>query len=330
MVAGKSIEELIGHIRDSHHIGISGDRNKADLLNMGYYHGYKGYRFIGSSQNKVQLSDFDQVVAIYTFDANLKSLLYPHIMFFETAIQSRTLDSLIQHDKKAADFEYIFINLLTDYKKYSVGNHKYRDKMKQRLELRNRIYKAISDNYIQAKPVIQHFYHNNKMIPLWAIFEVLSLGEFGLFFQCLNEPTRVEITKGLNMHSIAHNNNGRILGDMIFLIKDMRNAVAHNAVVFDCRFRKINPPSRLKEYLQGETGIENISFENLIDYFILLVFILKRLSISNFKLQEMIDSLVCESEKLRLLIPVSVHASIMSTDFRKKTEFLKRYIMNEK
>lgn len=34
------------HIREHHHIDIEGSKDKNKLINIGYYHGYKGYKFI--------------------------------------------------------------------------------------------------------------------------------------------------------------------------------------------------------------------------------------------------------------------------------------------
>lgn len=291
---------------------------------MGYYHGYKGYRFIGNSQNRIPYTYFEEVVSVYQFDANLKTILYPNIMLIETAIKNYTLDTLIGIGP--ADFDYAFSHLLNDYKKHNVGNKDYRDKMKKRLDLKNKINEAISYNYSDNKAVIQHFFHKNKQVPLWAIFEVISLGVFGFFIQCLNEDTRIAIAKDLRIHSTSHNQNGRILEDIIFLIKDLRNAVAHNSVVFDCRFKKASAPSRLKEYLQSETGVPNITFDNIVDFFIILIFLLKKLGIAKTELRRIARNLSLESERLRKMIPVSVHASIMGSDFRSKTERLIRYI----
>ncbi|MFD2706813.1 Abi family protein [Salibacterium lacus] len=190
---GKTLNGLMRHLRDKHGINIRGSRNKKDLLNMGYYHGYKGYRFIRRSQDEIPYTDFDQVVSVYEFDANLKAILYPKLMFIETAIKNRTLDTLINYGP--VDFESVFSHFLNDYKSEDTGNRKYREKMKKRLDLRNKIHQAISLNYNEGKPVIQHFFHSNKPIPLWAIFEVISMGEFGFFLQCLNLETRKEIAK---------------------------------------------------------------------------------------------------------------------------------------
>ncbi|GAA0455682.1 Abi family protein [Alkalibacillus silvisoli] len=324
MVRGKTINGLMRHLRDEHNIDISGSKHKRELLNMGYYHGYKGYRFIRSSQNQIPYTDFNEVVAVYEFDANLKAILYPRLMFIETALKNYTLDTLISIGP--VDFDNVFSNLLNDYKKENTGNSKYREKMKKRLELRNKINQAISYNYSEQKAVIQHFFHSNKPIPLWAIFEVINMGEFGFFLQCSNQDTRIKIAKDLNIHSTSHNQNGRIIEDIIFLIKDLRNAVAHNSVVFDCRFKKANPPARLKEYLQNETNQSNITFEHIVDYFIIVIFLLKKLGVSKTELKKIVRIFNDESEKLRNSIHAPIHTSIMGSDFRNKTKLLKSFI----
>lgn len=323
LVRGKSINALMRHLREKHGIEISGSSNKRDLMNMGYFHGYKGYRFIGKPSNEIEFQDFDELVAVYRFDSNLKALLYPHIMFVETAIKNYTLNSLISVGP--ADFEYVFTHLLIDYKKENVGNTKYREKMKKRLDLKNKILSSIAYNYADGKDVIRHYLHHNKQVPLWAIFEVISFGEFGFFLQCLDLKSRVMISKDLKIHSTAHNQNGRILEDIIFLLKELRNAVAHNSVVFDCRFKKTNPPARLIEYLQSETGISSIHFNHLVDYFILLVFILKKLGLTKIEIRRIVKELNNLSEYLRDSIPVPVHTSIMGSDFRSKINSLHQY-----
>ncbi|MBU8906533.1 Abi family protein [Desertibacillus haloalkaliphilus] len=324
MVRGKTTNGLMRHLRDKHGIAIQGSKNKKDLLNIGYYHGYKGYRFIGHSQNQIPYTSFDEVVGVYEFDTNLKTILYPRIMFIETAIKNYTLNTLIGIGP--VDFDYVFSHLLNDYKQENTGNSKYRDKMKKRLDLRNKINQQISYNYSEKKAVISHFFHNNKPIPLWAIFEVINLGEFGFFLQCLNQETRKAIAKDLDVHTTNHNQNGRIVEDIIFLIKELRNAVAHNSVVFDCRFKKTNPPSRLKGYLQSETGIENIMFDNIVDYFIIVIFLLKKLGVTKTELKQIVRKFYSESEKLRSTVPVPVHTSIMGSDFRNKVNSLTTYI----
>lgn len=44
------------HLRDSG-IDINGSSQKRRLKNIGYYHGYKGYRFAGTASNRLPLTD---------------------------------------------------------------------------------------------------------------------------------------------------------------------------------------------------------------------------------------------------------------------------------
>ena len=43
---------LMKHLRDSG-IDINGSAQKRRLKNIGYYHGYKGYRFAGNAANRL-------------------------------------------------------------------------------------------------------------------------------------------------------------------------------------------------------------------------------------------------------------------------------------
>ena len=46
----KSTNQLMRHLWDNG-IDISGKLQKQQLINTGYFHGYKGYRFFGESYN---------------------------------------------------------------------------------------------------------------------------------------------------------------------------------------------------------------------------------------------------------------------------------------
>ena len=41
----KSVNALMKYLRDDKLISIQGSSDKQKLLNIGYYHGYKGYRY---------------------------------------------------------------------------------------------------------------------------------------------------------------------------------------------------------------------------------------------------------------------------------------------
>ena len=51
----QSTNGLMRHLR-SNGIAISGSTQKKQLINTGYYHGYKGYRFFGTASTPYPLA----------------------------------------------------------------------------------------------------------------------------------------------------------------------------------------------------------------------------------------------------------------------------------
>lgn len=43
---------------------------------MGYYHGFKGYRFIRVSESEISFTSLDEIIALNKFDMKLKALFY--------------------------------------------------------------------------------------------------------------------------------------------------------------------------------------------------------------------------------------------------------------
>ena len=70
------------YLRNTHHITVKSSQTQA-LRNIGYYHGFKGYRFIREDTNRVAFSSLDEVIALNRFDMQLKTLLYPKVMFIK-------------------------------------------------------------------------------------------------------------------------------------------------------------------------------------------------------------------------------------------------------
>ena len=48
----KKTDALMRHLRDSG-ISIQGPKQKRQLINTGYFHGYKGYRFFGNAHRRL-------------------------------------------------------------------------------------------------------------------------------------------------------------------------------------------------------------------------------------------------------------------------------------
>ena len=320
----KSIDGLMRYLRDKKGISISGSSQKRKLRNMGYYHGYKGYRFIGKANNPVAYNDFKQIVAIYDFDMRLKALFYPQLMFIETALKNCVLEKVLA-ESRSDNFNYIYTNLLTDYKRYVSGSSKQKEALKSRLGLRDHVYSALTREYGNKKEVVQHFYHKDTSVPIWAIFEILTLGEFGNFFSCLNQNVRRAVSQELGLHQPS-DTDAFLTKRIIFTIKELRNAVAHNDVIFDTRFSRSSIDGALLNPLEIETGIKNITFKSIVDYLILVVYILKCFGASKTDIRKLVSDVKSTIETLRNGVPTSIYAKIIPTDTRKKLVNLNKYI----
>lgn len=134
----KSIDELMEYLRDIKNINIDGSIHKIKLRNLGYYHGYKGYRFIKEHSNQINLSDFNEIIALNKFDMELKSLFYSKIMFLETAIKNYSLE-IILDEAKSSNFNTIYEEVLIEYKNFQSGSNNYKSAYKERLNMRDTV-----------------------------------------------------------------------------------------------------------------------------------------------------------------------------------------------
>lgn len=90
----KSTDALMRHLRNNG-IAISGSSQKQQLINTGYFHGYKGYRFFISSRRKLPFTSYNEINATIQYDTKLKSLLYGKMMFIETALKNIALNTIM-------------------------------------------------------------------------------------------------------------------------------------------------------------------------------------------------------------------------------------------
>ena len=73
-----STSGLMKHLRNDCNVNISGNLEKQQLLIYGYYHGYKGYRFVFNKNCQIPYTEFKELISVIEYDNNLKSILYPH------------------------------------------------------------------------------------------------------------------------------------------------------------------------------------------------------------------------------------------------------------
>lgn len=317
----KTINSLMSTLRNDKHIKIGGSLQKKKLRYMGYFHGYKGYRYCNSPTALLPYSDFNEIQAVYDFDMKIKSIIYPQIMFLETAIKNYALECTL-NDCKSKRFADIFANSLTNYKSFSIGSGKYTEAMAKRLKLREHIYSTISRDY--KKSLVNHYYDKDEPVPIWAIFELISLGEFGTFLSCLSVKIKIDLSKSLGVKT-SDDPDGKFPEMFVFAIKDLRNAIAHNGTIFDTRFKTSSINNRLSAYISKETGVKDIKFDSIVDYIVLIAFLLKILKCNKTDIISFITEFEKTCEILYKQVPTNIYMRIVYTDTRSKLKQLKLF-----
>ena len=317
----KSINALMAYMRNEKCIDINGSVQKRKLRYIGYFHGYKGYRYFYNPSRRITYTNFNEIQAVYDFDMKLKTILYPQVMFLETALKNYTLETILSKTSSNS-FNDIYVKLLNDYKDHSQNNLK--KALNKRLKLRNSIYNILSYNYGKNN-IVHHYYENDKSIPIWAIFEMLTLGTFGDFLSCLNKDTRLSISKLIGFKR-NFDSDGRLTEIIVYTIKDLRNSIAHNNIIFDTRFRKNNINLCINRYITAETNINSIDFNSILDYIILIAFIMKTLKCNKKDILSFINQFEDACEKFRKLVPANIYNQIVYTNTRSKLRTLKEYL----
>lgn len=316
----KTLNSLMKHLRDSG-IDINGSGQKRRLKNIGYYHGYKGYRFAGTASNKLPLADFSQVVALYDFDTQLKTLFYSRVMSIETALKNYTLEAVLR-DARSEAFEDIWRISLTDYR--SRSGRPYREAWERRQRLRSEIDGIIFD--YRKRPVIGHFRDADKDTPIWAIFEVMTLGNFGAFYDCLDRRVKTTIVCDLGMPTNLESELR--LKDIIFALKDFRNAIAHNGVIVDVRFKSGSINTGVAQLLKQETGVGKIDFTDITDYVILLVYLMRRMGFTKTECKQLVAGYESILEKYRAELPFNIYSKLIKTSTHGKLTALRQFVSN--
>ncbi len=319
----KSINSLMEYMRDTKGIAICGSLQKKKLRYMGYYHGYKGYRYCNSPGSLLPYTEFNQLQAVYDFDMKIKSVLYPQIMFLETTLKNYALEIIIS-EVNSDRFAEIYSTVLNDYKSYAVGTSNFKKAITKRMDIRNKIYSDISRDYGNSN-IVTHYYDKDCPIPIWAIFEIISLGEFGYFVSCLNSNVRAKISSAIGIKS-NFDSDARMAEKIVFTLKDLRNAVAHNNAVFDTRFKTGRVNSRISSYISSETGIRNISFNSIVDYVVLVSFVMNLLKCNKMDIVGFIRQFEDACETLREAVPMAIYSKIIYTDTKNKLNKLKNFI----
>ena len=317
-----SIYQLMKYLRNTHHIQVKSSQTQA-LRNIGYYHGFKGYRFIRNASNRVNFSSLDEIIALNKYDMQLKTVLYPKVMYIENALKSYVIEALLA-DSKSENFDVIYNKSLTAYRNHTPGSNPYKAEYTKRMNLKGKINAALVRDY-KKRSVVAHFFNNDITIPVWAIFETLTLGEFGTLYDCANTNVKLYVSNIMKLPTNL-DPDGLISQFFIFTLKDLRNAIAHNNVIFDTRFNTGSINKRLVTMLESEIGISNLDFKYIDAYVIMITYFLRKMGETKTACKQFVTSYQQQTQSLRNEISISIYNQILGTQHRPNMNALQNFI----
>lgn len=323
----KSTDALMRHLRDNG-IDISGSAQKRQLINTGYYHGYKGYRFFKNAGTRLPFTSYKEVYATIQYDTALKSLFYSKMMFIETAVKNIALEGILAK-ANSESIQAMYDKVVSGYRNAPANSTQEQKKRLQqnKLNLQNSIQSNLAYAYKKNNPKITHFYNNvgYSGVPIWALFEIMTMGDFGYLLSCLTYDVRDDISKRIGLN-LACDTDRQLIYKYIYTLKDLRNAIAHNAVIIDTRFRNIDPSKAMKQCLEIEIGLPYVNFKTIGDYVLLMCYYLKLLKVPKTEIKSFVRSFEKITDEYRASVNPAVAAIVIHPDLASRMTILKNFI----
>lgn len=321
------IDQLMQHL-SSRGIAISGDVQKRQLTNMGYFHGYKGYRFFQTQKKRLPFTSFHEIYELFQYDAALKALMYSQVMFIESAVKNVSINCILEATNSES-IQTMMDNVVLSFRNAPISSTLDQRKRFQqnKLNLQKSIQTDLARAYRMNNPKITHFYNHMGYsgVPVWALFEIIMMGDLGFLLSCLTREVRESISRAIGFN-LASDTNRELVYKYIYTLKDLRNAIAHNSVVFDARFRNIDPSSAMKQCLMQDVKLPYINFKTIGDYVILICYYLVGLAIEKEEVLSFIDNFIDATIRFQSSVSVSVSSMVVHPDLMMRMSILKNFV----
>lgn len=123
----------------------------------------------------------------------------------------------------------------------------------------------------------------------------------------------------------AYDTNALFSEKIMHLIKALRISIAHNDVVFDVRFKDTMVASSLCKFLENEINCQNIDFNTITDYIILISFLLKSYGLPKTEINRFINDFEKLAEKVKNKISINIYNQVIYADNKLKLNALRNY-----
>lgn len=227
---------------------VISDRKYAQIMlqRIGYFSLINGYKFPFKNHTTKKYkvgTSFEDIVALYKFDENLRELFLKYILQIERNI--RSLLSYYFTEKYGADQSFYL-----DSANYSSGK-KYNNDVARLIATFNNLANHNSDY-----PYINHQRITYGNVPLWVLFNGITFGTLSKFYSLITQDLRIKTSK--NFLSV----NEKQLEQYLSVITKFRNVCAHNERLYSYQTKndipntalhaKLSIPQKGTQYVYGK------------------------------------------------------------------------------
>ena len=130
----------------------------------------------------------------------------------------------------------------------------------------------------------------------------------------------------LGITNISIDSDRNLIYKYLYALKDLRNAIAHNSVVFDTRFKKMDPSRAMTLNLKNEIGLPYVNFKTIGDYVILTCYYLKMLNVTKTEIKSFIREFERITDDYKNSVNPAVSSIVIHPDLTSRMAILKNYI----
>lgn len=229
----KTLDEQI-EILKSKGLTINDVEKAKTILFRENYFFISGYRhlFMKSFNDKefIKGTTFAELYATFTFDRNLRNIMFKHLLIIENnikSIMSYTLSKKYGYKEK----DYMNVKNFTQDKLKSRQVYDVINKMKRQIRVNGRQHAATS-----------HYISNYGYIPMWILVKVLSFGIISELYNILKIEDQMTISEFYNI-------DFETLSIYLSLLANFRNLCAHEDILYDHRTQRTIPDTKYHYYL---------------------------------------------------------------------------------
>ncbi len=224
-----------------------------DILLRENYFFISGYRHLFMQNSKdskfINGATFEELYAMFTFDRNMRNILFKHILIVENNIKS-----LISYElSKKYGFkekDYLNVDNFTQNPMKIRQVHDILDKMRRQIRVNGKQHTATL-----------HYLSNYGYIPLWILVKVLSFGIVSELYTILKDEDMNSISNFYGIDSAS-------LSIYLSVLSNYRNLCAHEDILYEHRTQRSIPDTKYHyqldipkvddEYIWGKNDLYSV------------------------------------------------------------------------